>query len=200
MKSGQAVPQKSASSLFWATARFPETISPIEGTIIMRRLATHRDRNPLTIAGATFSQDELPAAPQRRQPAGPRCRAAGRSSAPETRAYRQQVSYAIGQNFAENLRDNEIEVGSEVAVAGLATSVRAPSRSGRKSNCEPAHAAVLAGNAAKGDGADDPAGRKKQAGSDGISGAKRETRGSSDDGQRAAISRAASKATGHRRR
>jgi FKBP-type peptidyl-prolyl cis-trans isomerase len=60
-------------------------------------------------AGIAISQDELPpvAQPGTPRPAGRSIEAgAGPAADPE---FMQQVSYAIGQNFAQQLRDNQIE-------------------------------------------------------------------------------------------
>ena len=65
----------------------------------------------LTLAGPTFSQDELPAAGQPAvpgetgQPAGAPAAAPGTSDA----EHKQQVSYALGRNFAQNLRENQVD-------------------------------------------------------------------------------------------
>jgi FKBP-type peptidyl-prolyl cis-trans isomerase len=68
------------------------------------------------LASPSFSQDELPAgggAVQRN--AGPA------TTAPQTDAntYRQQVGYALGRNFAQNLRDNQIQCDLNALLAGI---------------------------------------------------------------------------------
>jgi FKBP-type peptidyl-prolyl cis-trans isomerase len=68
-----------------------------------------------------FSQDELP---QGKEPVPP---AAGQDTAavsPDAAAYRQQVSYALGRNFAQNLRDNEIECDIDALVAGISDALQ----------------------------------------------------------------------------
>jgi FKBP-type peptidyl-prolyl cis-trans isomerase len=62
------------------------------------------------------SQDNLP--PQTGRPAAAQQRSAAPASA-DAATYRQQTSYALGRNFAINLRDNEIEVDLESLIAGI---------------------------------------------------------------------------------
>ncbi|MCI0333922.1 MAG: FKBP-type peptidyl-prolyl cis-trans isomerase [Planctomycetes bacterium] len=70
----------------------------------------------LTFASAAYSQDELPAAAPASQPAAGQPAAA---PAQNDAVYRQQVSYALGRNFAENLRDGEIDLDLKALVAGI---------------------------------------------------------------------------------
>lgn len=70
----------------------------------------------LTLASAAFSEDELPAAAPATQPAAGKPAAA---PAQNDAVYRQQVSYALGCNFAQNLRDNEIHFDLTALVAGI---------------------------------------------------------------------------------
>jgi FKBP-type peptidyl-prolyl cis-trans isomerase FklB len=65
----------------------------------------------LPLLTAVHSQDTLPPA----ETATP----AGAQAAPDSATYRQQVSYALGRNFAQNLRDMQIEVDQESLVAGV---------------------------------------------------------------------------------
>jgi FKBP-type peptidyl-prolyl cis-trans isomerase len=59
-------------------------------------------------AGLTASQDELPAAdPATPRPVGKA--APSRAAAPGGAEFMQQVSYGIGQNFAQQLRDSHVE-------------------------------------------------------------------------------------------
>jgi FKBP-type peptidyl-prolyl cis-trans isomerase FklB len=63
---------------------------------------------------AAYAQDALPAAPGQ-QPAA--------ASPADPATHRQQVSYALGRNFAQNLRANEIEVEIESLAAGIRDSL-----------------------------------------------------------------------------
>lgn len=67
------------------------------------------------LAAAGRAQDELPAASQRPRPAGARPAAPAANDA----EFQQQVSYALGRNFAQNLQDNEIELDLDALVAGI---------------------------------------------------------------------------------
>jgi FKBP-type peptidyl-prolyl cis-trans isomerase len=62
----------------------------------------------LTIPAATNSQDTLPGTPPATPPA-----------APAADVHHQQVSYALGRNFAQNLQQNEIAVDLKLLVAGI---------------------------------------------------------------------------------
>jgi FKBP-type peptidyl-prolyl cis-trans isomerase len=70
----------------------------------------------LTLVLAGYSQDELPQGGQPRQPPVEQSPTAPNADAA---AYRQQVSYALGRNFAENLRDNEIQIDLNALMAGI---------------------------------------------------------------------------------
>ncbi len=83
----------------------------------------------MTLASTAFAQENLP---QSGQPGGqPTRQAAGQPGrfstgaanaapgAPDAAAYRQQVSYALGRNFAMNLKDNEIEWDLQALMAGI---------------------------------------------------------------------------------
>ena len=83
-----------------------------------------------------IAQDELPDPPgSARQPAAQRGQAAPRVGTPGTArpatpgpadetTYRQQTSYALGRNFAANLKDNEIECDLQYLVAGIRDMLR----------------------------------------------------------------------------
>lgn len=65
----------------------------------------------LTLMAVAISQDK----PPQTAPATP-----SEAAAPvDATTYRQQVSYALGRNFGQNLRDNEIEVELQSLVAGI---------------------------------------------------------------------------------
>ncbi len=70
----------------------------------------------LTLVSASFSQDELPPGPP---PAQPAAEQTADAPGPEKAMYRQQVSYALGRNFARNLRDAEIQCDLQSLVAGI---------------------------------------------------------------------------------
>lgn len=75
----------------------------------------------LTWAAAGYSQDELPPAVATDGEA-PRQAAPGQlpgAAAPDAAQFRQQVSYALGRHFAQNLRDNEIDVDMDLLAAGI---------------------------------------------------------------------------------
>lgn len=74
----------------------------------------------LTPVSAVYSQDDLPPVGQQAPPrAGvPGARPVNPDAA-DPLAYRSQVSYALGRNFAMNLRDNEIECDLNSLVAGI---------------------------------------------------------------------------------
>jgi FKBP-type peptidyl-prolyl cis-trans isomerase len=69
----------------------------------------------LALIAVVYSQDNLPQAP----PAQPARTPGGTDPA----TYRQQVSYALGRNFAENLKGNDIEVELESLTAGISDSL-----------------------------------------------------------------------------
>jgi FKBP-type peptidyl-prolyl cis-trans isomerase len=68
----------------------------------------------LTFGTIGYSQDD-PTQGAQKQPTG----AQGAVAKPDPAIYHQQVSYALGQNFAQNLRDNEIEIDLNALVAGI---------------------------------------------------------------------------------
>ena len=59
------------------------------------------------------SQDRLP------EPGNQPAAGTAAPAAPDATTYRQQTSYALGRNFAANLRENEIECDFEYLVAGI---------------------------------------------------------------------------------
>jgi FKBP-type peptidyl-prolyl cis-trans isomerase FklB len=61
-----------------------------------------------------YAQGELPPGPQR-----PQAGAARPAAPPADPAFRQQVSYALGRNFAMNLKDNEIDLDVQALVTGI---------------------------------------------------------------------------------
>jgi FKBP-type peptidyl-prolyl cis-trans isomerase len=70
----------------------------------------------LFLLRGAWSQDNLP------QPAGGTSPAAQRGAAPappNSTTYRQQTSYALGRNFASNLKGSEIECDVEYLIAGI---------------------------------------------------------------------------------
>ena len=69
------------------------------------------------LLSVAHSQDRLPEPGPGNQPAAAAREAA--SGAPDPTTYRQQTSYALGRNFAANLRENEIECDFEYLVAGI---------------------------------------------------------------------------------
>src|SRR5687767_3513478 len=71
---------------------------------------------PFMFNKTVYSQDELP---QGGQPGRPAASQPGAAPAPANAEYKQQVSYALGRNFAENLRENEIELDLNSLVAGI---------------------------------------------------------------------------------
>jgi FKBP-type peptidyl-prolyl cis-trans isomerase len=74
----------------------------------------------LTLALAGYSQDELPQGelPQVRPRQAP-------AAAPGIDAeYRQQVCYALGRNFAQNLRENEIDLDVNALLAGITDALK----------------------------------------------------------------------------
>lgn len=73
------------------------------------------------VVSPTFSQDELPPGGQ---PAPPTAGQNTAAPSPDAAAYRQQVSYALGRNFAQNLRDNEIDCDIKALVAGISDALR----------------------------------------------------------------------------
>jgi FKBP-type peptidyl-prolyl cis-trans isomerase len=79
----------------------------------------------LTFASAIMSQDELPEgapAPQAGADQAPRTQPKAPGTAAPAAAnaeYRQQVCYALGRNFAENLKGNEIDVDLNALMAGI---------------------------------------------------------------------------------
>jgi FKBP-type peptidyl-prolyl cis-trans isomerase FklB len=86
----------------------------------------------LTVMLLAHAQDTLPPAGQ--SPQGQAGQAGGRPgsqpAAPADAAtMRQQISYGLGRNFAQNLRQNEIEVDLESLLAGVSDTLRdAPPR------------------------------------------------------------------------
>jgi len=62
-----------------------------------------------SFTGATYSQDELPPAGQSAPPKQGGQPVKPPASAPPGQEYMQQVSYGIGQNMAQQLRDSQIE-------------------------------------------------------------------------------------------
>ena len=62
------------------------------------------------------SQDNLPQPSGGTPPAAQRAAAPG---APDPTTYRQQTSYALGRNFASNLKGSEIECDVEYLIAGI---------------------------------------------------------------------------------
>jgi len=96
----------------------------------------------LTLAGQTFAQDELPPAGQQPPaPSGtgqaPRAQAA--APKPEDAEYRQQVSYTLGRNFAENLRENQIEgLDLNALVAGISDLFSGAKPKWTDEECQPA--------------------------------------------------------------
>lgn len=73
---------------------------------------------PMLVASVALSQDELPQA----APAAGGRPAAGQPGAQPAAgdtAYRQQVSYALGRNFAENLKENGVDVDAVALLAGI---------------------------------------------------------------------------------
>jgi FKBP-type peptidyl-prolyl cis-trans isomerase len=75
----------------------------------------------LTFVNSAWSQDELPTNPATEQPAAAPPAAA---ASPNDAEYRQQVSYALGRNFAQNLRQNEIECELESLLSGISDTLR----------------------------------------------------------------------------
>ena len=65
----------------------------------------------LTLAGQAFGQDELPPAGQQAEPGEVGQVPGGPAAAPKPGEgeYKQQVSYALGRNFAQNLRENQVD-------------------------------------------------------------------------------------------
>jgi FKBP-type peptidyl-prolyl cis-trans isomerase len=90
----------------------------------------------LAPATALYSQNDLPPAgqpgqqPQGRQGLGQQPgqgfgNPAGNGAAPANDpAFKQQVSYGLGRNFAMNLKDNEIEVDFQALMAGISDALR----------------------------------------------------------------------------
>lgn len=80
---------------------------------------------PFTCSSAALSQDELPPteAPQPGAARGQRTPAAPGAAPAEDAEFKQQVSYALGRNFAENLRNdlsnNEIDIDVNALVQGF---------------------------------------------------------------------------------
>jgi FKBP-type peptidyl-prolyl cis-trans isomerase FklB len=77
---------------------------------------------PLMLAGQILSQDELPPVGQQPAPGGAGQALRGQAAAPKPgdAEYKQQVSYALGRNFAENLRENQVEgLDLNALVAGI---------------------------------------------------------------------------------
>jgi FKBP-type peptidyl-prolyl cis-trans isomerase FklB len=75
----------------------------------------------ITLAVTSYAQ-EVTAQPGQRQPAATRpapATAAGSSATPQ-----QQVSYALGRNFAANLTQSEIECDLEFLIAGISDTLR----------------------------------------------------------------------------
>jgi FKBP-type peptidyl-prolyl cis-trans isomerase len=78
-------------------------------------------------AAAVYSQNDLPPAgqpgqqPQARQAFG---QAPGAAPAANDAAFKQQVSYGLGRNFAMNLKDNEIDVDVQALMAGIDDALR----------------------------------------------------------------------------
>jgi FKBP-type peptidyl-prolyl cis-trans isomerase FklB len=70
----------------------------------------------LTFVTSGISQDELPDGERTQRP--------GPAAAPDGALYRQQVSYALGRNFAQNLREGQIECELESLLAGISDSLR----------------------------------------------------------------------------
>jgi FKBP-type peptidyl-prolyl cis-trans isomerase len=65
----------------------------------------------LAIMAIVDAQDRLPAGAPTQQPA--------KAAPADAATYHQQVSYALGRNFAQNLRASEIEVELQSLVAGI---------------------------------------------------------------------------------
>jgi FKBP-type peptidyl-prolyl cis-trans isomerase len=85
-------------------------------------------------ATAVYSQNDLPQAgqpgqqPQPRpgfgQPPGQGQAPNGAAPNPNDPAFKQQVSYGLGRNFAMNLKDNEIDVDFQALMAGINDALR----------------------------------------------------------------------------
>src|SRR6478735_419912 len=78
-------------------------------------------------AAAVYSQNDLPPAGQPGQQ--PQARPAfgqqpGAAPAANDAAFKQQVSYGLGRNFAMNLKDNEIDVDLQALMAGIDDALR----------------------------------------------------------------------------
>lgn len=63
----------------------------------------------LFLVGSAFSQDELPATGQSAAPGRAGQAPQPAAAKPADAEYMQQVSYALGRNFAENIREGQIE-------------------------------------------------------------------------------------------
>jgi len=96
----------------------------------------------LGFAAQAVSQDELPQAGGPGAPAGQSGRpAAGQGAAanPNDAAYRQQVSYSLGRNFAENLRDNQVDgLDLNALVAGISDIFTGAKPKWTEEECQPA--------------------------------------------------------------
>jgi FKBP-type peptidyl-prolyl cis-trans isomerase len=85
-------------------------------------------------ATAVYSQNDLPQAGQPGQQPQPRAgfgqqpgagqAALGAAPNPNDPAFKQQVSYGLGRNFAMNLKDNEIDVDFQALMAGINDALR----------------------------------------------------------------------------
>jgi FKBP-type peptidyl-prolyl cis-trans isomerase len=73
---------------------------------------------------SSFAQQN-PARPGTQRPAAPAARTPAAAAAPQGAAtFQQQVSYAIGRNFAEGLKGNEIECDLQYLIAGITDALR----------------------------------------------------------------------------
>lgn len=122
--------------------RLPPSVAPQSSIAIRARLPTIRGncrpaflrKDPMRttlfftpfmvssiLASATYGQNELPAAGQTPAPAAAPPAVA---AATDVATFRQQVSYALGRNFAQNLSENAIECDLDSLVAGIADVLR----------------------------------------------------------------------------
>ena len=95
----------------------------------------------LAFAGQLFSQDELPPAAQPAAPGRVGKAPAAPAAAPKAgdAEYKQQVSYALGRNFAQNLRENQVEgLDLNALVAGISDLFTGAKPKWTDEECQPA--------------------------------------------------------------
>jgi FKBP-type peptidyl-prolyl cis-trans isomerase len=92
-----------------------------------------------SFTSANYAQDELPTAPQAARPKQVGQAVQPPAAAPAGPEYMQQVSYGIGQNMAQQLRDSQIE-GLDLALllAGISDALTGAKPKWTEEQCRPA--------------------------------------------------------------